>query len=255
MTNVLMLLPESDYDPTESAVPWERLRQAGHTVSFATPNGLVAPADTRLTDWGFGLLSPILMTRRPDLQLYRRMADDPAYTSPLTYEQAAATEFDALVIPGGHAQGMKTMLESEVAQTIVADFFEKNRPVAAVCHGVLLLARSRSAASGRSVLHGRRTTALTRTLELSAWMLTAAWLGRYYRTYPETVQDEVSAALASPKDFLSGPLGPHRDTADDPSGFVVRDGNYLSARWPGDCHRFANELVAMIEDDSAKRAL
>jgi len=27
---------------------------------------------------------------------------------------------------------------------------------------------------------------------------------------------------------------------------VVRDGNYLSARWPGDVHRFAREFSAMF---------
>ena len=29
-------------------------------------------------------------------------------------------------------------------------------------------------------------------------------------------------------------------------GFTVRDGNWLSARWPGDAHRFASEFVAML---------
>jgi hypothetical protein len=27
---------------------------------------------------------------------------------------------------------------------------------------------------------------------------------------------------------------------------TVRDGDYLSARWPGDAHRFASEFAAMI---------
>jgi hypothetical protein len=34
-----------------------------------------------------------------------------------------------------------------------------------------------------------------------------------------------------------------------PSNFqtaTVRDGYYLSARWPGDAHRFASEFAAMI---------
>jgi len=32
---------------------------------------------------------------------------------------------------------------------------------------------------------------------------------------------------------------------------VVRDGNYVSARWPGDVHRFAREFSAMLgEKDS-----
>lgn len=30
-------------------------------------------------------------------------------------------------------------------------------------------------------------------------------------------------------------------------GFVVRDGKYLSARWPGDAYRFANDFVEMVE--------
>jgi len=29
-------------------------------------------------------------------------------------------------------------------------------------------------------------------------------------------------------------------------GFTVRDGQYLSARWPGDAHRFAHELAGML---------
>ncbi|MCP5112812.1 MAG: hypothetical protein GY953_18450 [bacterium] len=103
--------------------------------------------------------------------------------------------------------------------------------------------------SGRSVLFGRRTTALTKSLELSGWGLTFPWLGDYYRTYPVTVQAEVTAALASPRDFESGPLLPRRDSAQHPErGFSVRDGAYLSARWPGDCHRFARDLVALFRE-------
>jgi hypothetical protein len=29
-------------------------------------------------------------------------------------------------------------------------------------------------------------------------------------------------------------------------GFTVRDGNYLSARWPGDCHRLAAEYADLV---------
>lgn len=67
MSTVLMLLPACDYDPTESAVPWETLDAAGRDVVLVTPAGEAAPADTRLTDRGFGVLSSVLMTRRDDL--------------------------------------------------------------------------------------------------------------------------------------------------------------------------------------------
>jgi protease I len=113
---------------------------------------------------------------------------------------------------------------------------------------VVLAARAQTE-SGRSVLYGRKTTALTRSQELTAWGLTVTWLGNYYRTYPETVQSEVTRALAQPSDFETGPFALRRDSpANTTEGFTVRDGNYLSARWPGDAHRFAAEYAAMLED-------
>jgi hypothetical protein len=62
--------------------------------------------------------------------------------------------------------------------------------------------------------------------------------------------DELVSLLRSPSDYDPGPGFPiplRRDSEADPSaGFIVRDGNYLSARWPGDAHRFANELASML---------
>src|SRR5688500_9212727 len=201
-----MLLPGSDYDPTESALPWSALRDAGHRVRFATPSGEVAHADPRLVDVGFGLLTPMLMTRRDAIERYREMSADEAFLAPQRYDDVDASSIDALIVPGGHAPGMRTMLESETAQKIVAQAFAAAKPVAAVCHGVLLLARSIDPKTGRSVLYGRKTTALPAWMELSAWAMTHLWLGRYYRTYPRTVQSEVTAALASPGDYVLGPM-------------------------------------------------
>jgi protease I len=53
--------------------------------------------------------------------------------------------------------------------------------------------------------------------------------------------------LTRPEDFITGPLPLRRDSAARFTlGFTVRDGHYLSARWPGDAHRFASEFAAMI---------
>jgi hypothetical protein len=99
------------------------------------------------------------------------------------------------------------------------------------------------------VLHGRKTTALTRQMELTAWQLTRLTHGDYYRTYAETVEDEVRAALATPDDFAPGPTSLTRDSlARLERGFAVRDGTYLSARWPGDAHRFAVAFEGMVDD-------
>lgn len=246
---VLFLLPQSDYDPTESAVPWQALINAGFKVAFATPNGQPAFADERLTNTGFSLLNPVLMTKKADLKTYQSMITDQAFNAPLSYAAVNPDDYEALLVPGGHAAGVRTMLDSDLAKNIVLQFFKANKPVAAVCHGVLLLARTIDPSTGRSVLFKRKTTALVAmTMELPAWAMTYLWLGNYYRTYAATVEAEVKAALEKPTDFKRGSLFPVRDSKRKPqAGFVVKDGNYLSARWPGDCHRFGQEFVSLLQ--------
>ncbi|MER8184926.1 type 1 glutamine amidotransferase domain-containing protein [Kitasatospora sp. NPDC094015] len=244
---ILFLLPEADYDPTEAALPWAALHDAGFEVRFATPEGRIAHADQRLTELGFSWLSPWLMTRRGPLATYRRMTRDPHFAAPLSYREVDPEAVTALFVPGGHAPRVRSLIDSGPAQQIAARAMARQIPVGAVCHGVLLLARAQDPATGRPVLHGRRTTALTSRMELTAWQLTRLWLGRYYRTYPTTVQTEVTAALADRSHFAPGPVLPLRDRPDRLGrGFTVQDGTYLSARWPGDCHRLADEYRALV---------
>jgi putative intracellular protease/amidase len=103
---------------------------------------------------------------------YAQMIADPHYGAPVRWDNINPAEFDGLLLPGGHrARGMREYLESEILQRHVASFFEQEKPIAAICHGVLLAARSVSPQTGRSVLHGYQTTALTWALENSAWSL------------------------------------------------------------------------------------
>jgi putative intracellular protease/amidase len=291
MATVLIPLPRTDYDPSEVAVPWRVLTQAGHTIVFATPDGQIASADPimlsgkGLDPWGlipglrnYPLFGLLLRANRDARNDHALLVQDKAFRAPMSWNDIGATPFDALLLPGGHcARGMRTYLESEALKKVVAACFAANKPVAAICHGVLLVARSKGA-DGRSVLYGRRTTGLTWALEKSAWSLTRItrfWDPHYYRTYREkagqtvgymSVQQEVSRMLADPSDFLDVPRdavhyrrktsGLVRDTdSDDSPAFVVRDGNYLSARWPGDVHRFAREFLAMLKtaDDGSPR--
>jgi hypothetical protein len=45
MARLLVLLPARDFDPSEAAVGWRILVNAGHVVNFATPDGRPAIAD------------------------------------------------------------------------------------------------------------------------------------------------------------------------------------------------------------------
>lgn len=253
MAAILMPLPLRGFDPTESGVPWRILRGRGHRVVFATPDGTPAEADPRMvTGEGLGILARLLKADDNGRRAYDEMALSAEFRHPILYDDIRETDYDALLLPGGHAKGMRPYLESERLHQAVAAFSAQGKVVGAICHGVLLAARSRGD-GGRSVLFGRKTTSLTKLMELSAWAATALYLGDYYRTYPTPVEDEVRAALARPEDFLPGPLALTRDAPDKlEAGFTVRDGTYLSARWPGDAHRFASELADMVERRNAE---
>lgn len=249
---VLIATSTLDFDPTEVAVPWQTLTAAGYQVHFATDSGKAGLADMRMLDGnGLGLLKPLLIAQQPARAAYGAMLQDAAFQVPMLYGDIRVDDFEALILPGGHAKGIKPFLESEVLHRVIAGFFAAGKPVAAVCHGVVAACRALDPETGRSVLHGRKTTALLHRQERLAYRLTRRKLGDYYLTYPVTVQDEVTATLASSDDFIEGPTPVLRDSMGHLGrGFTVRDANYLSARWPGDVYRFSSELLDMLKENA-----
>jgi putative intracellular protease/amidase len=163
---------------------------------------------------------------------YASLRASPSFGGPVPYSTLHVDQYDGLVLPGGHwARGMRQYLEDQQLQRFVGDFFDADKPVAAICHGVVLAARSVSKRTGHSVLS----------------------LG--YRS----VQAEVSRALASPADFCDVPKeagdyfrktsGLFRDSVEDERpAWVVRDRRYVSARWPGDVHAFAVAFAAVLAE-------
>ena len=284
MATVLMPLPACDFDPTEVAVSWQVLSAAGHDVVFATPSGQAGQADELMVTgqgldpwgasracaasrWSAASCAPM---HAPG-EAYAALLYDAAFGSPLHWGAARRSAYDALVLPGGHrARGMRAYLESPEVQQMAVDSFRAGKPVGAICHGVLVAARAVDPVTGRSVLHGRRTTALTWALERKAWGVaryTRFWDANYYRTYVEepgqrwgymSVQQEVTRALADPADFEDVATGAPdyrrktsgraRDTLTDARpAWVVRDGSYVSARWPGDAHTFARTFCDVLD--------
>ena len=189
------------------------------------------------------------MARQDAVDAYHQMENSEAFCKPFTYEQAKEQNFDALLLPGGHDKGVREYLESKTLQQLVVDFFTANKTVGAICHGVVLAARSIDPTTNKSVIHNYKTTALLKAQELAAYNLTRLWLGDYYLTYPEiTVEDEVTAALSNKANFLKGPQPLLRDHHTHlQRGFTVKDRNYISARWPGDAYGFATGFWGMVE--------
>jgi protease I len=101
MATLLMPLPDSDFDPTESGVPWLTMRDHGHHVVFATPSGRTARADPKMvTGEGLGILSPLLKADANGRSAYLYMEQSDAFQRPISYGEINTATKQNFV--GGH---------------------------------------------------------------------------------------------------------------------------------------------------------
>ena len=119
-TRVAMLVEEG-YDDRELTGPLEALREAGVTVVVVGP---VAGAE------------------------YRGKRGIAVVTSDMAAGAAKIKDFDAVIIPGGHAPDKMRMRHAMV--DLVRDAMEAGKPVAAICHGPQVLI-SANALKGRTL--------------------------------------------------------------------------------------------------------
>jgi len=234
--HVLIPLPDTDFDPTESATPWRVCMDRGWTATFATEHGKVAAADHRLL---MGFVRGPLGAGPMGLRDYKRMTAAPEYQTPIRYEQINVDDYDAILLTGGHAPGMKQFLESKVLQEKIIGFFKRNKGIGAICHGLLPLARAIDPETGKSVLYDYKATSLTKILEQIGYASTFWLLGRRFRTYDAYVEDETRAALKDPRQYSSGWLFvPH----------VVLDRNLVTSRyWLFDAMSYSVKFAEMVE--------
>ncbi len=136
MKRVLILTGDA-VETHELFYPFWRLKEAGVTVTVVAPSKKEA-LFTVVHDFEPGWET---VTEKPG---YRFLGVDAAF------KDVNPEEYDGLLLPGGRApEYMRICPELE---PIVRHFFEADKPVAAMCHGVLLIAKF-------GLANGRRMTA------------------------------------------------------------------------------------------------
>ena len=263
---LLIPLSEVGFDASEASVPWSYLRDAGVRVIFATRNGEPARVDPLINEpRNFPLLfRKSLATNADGMRAYRRMIASPEFKQPIRWSDIPEIEpaLDAIYIPGGHyageygtgsgtvrdgTTGIRQLIESEDLQKLAGRMHAEGKLVAAICHGVLLLGRAIDPRTGRSIVEGRSITALPRLSEEFAIAVTRKTLGRYYRTYDITVQDELTQRVGPKGRFAAGPATLVKDGPDSLEfGFVMEDGNLVTGRWQGDAHLMGHVLARRL---------
>lgn len=133
---ILMLL--GDYvEDYEAMVPFQALQMVGHTVHAVCP-------DKKAGD--------TVRTAIHDFEGDQTYSEKPGHRFALNFDFDAvrAEDYDALVVPGGRSPEYLRLNEQVIG--LVRAFSEANKPIAAVCHGVQLLAAA-------DVLKGRACSA------------------------------------------------------------------------------------------------
>ncbi len=138
MAGKKLLMLVGDYvEDYEVMVPFQALLAVGHTVHAVCP-------DKKAGD--------TVRTSVHDFEGAQTYSEKPGHNFALnaTFAEIEAAQYDALVVPGGRAPEY-LRLNPKVLQ-VVRHFAEARKPIAAICHGLQLLAAA-------GVLEGRRCTA------------------------------------------------------------------------------------------------
>ncbi len=117
-----LIITGDGFEDAEFTYPLYRLREAGFEIDVATPDG--GSFESK---------------------------HGQAFEADMQIEDAAAGNYDFLVIPGGRApESLRT--EAPEAKELITAFDDASKPIASVCHGAQLLISA-------DVLEGRNATA------------------------------------------------------------------------------------------------
>lgn len=225
--------------------PVKRLLDAGHDVTFATPNGLAPTLDMSSDDNVYfnndeaahlahkALLDKLQLTSRthsPVISLKRAA-------------QIGYQHFDALYIPGGHAPMQDLLTSREVGQALKA-FHSSNKPTALVCHGPIALLSTlpdaegftqQLATSGRAapqqgwIYEGYRMTVISNAEENQAKTLLN---GGVMKFWPQTALQQAGGKYSSNRVTFT----PH----------VVTDRELITGQNPASAMGVADELLKRL---------
>lgn len=134
--NILMIA--GDYgEILETMVPYQALEMVGHTVHAVCPDK--KKGDT-------------VRTAVHDFEGDQTYSEKRGHNFTLTYnfDDVDPTEYDALVLPGGRAP--EYLRRNDKVIEYVKHFFDADKPVAAICHGLQIL-------SAADVIKGKTLTA------------------------------------------------------------------------------------------------
>ncbi|QNH61140.1 type 1 glutamine amidotransferase domain-containing protein [Hymenobacter sediminicola] len=224
--NILMVLTSHDqlgdtgkktgFWLEEFAAPYYVFKDAGATLTLASPAGGQPPLDPKSDD--------------PDAQTdaTKRFKQDTdaqqALASTVKLGSVSAAEYDAVFYPGGHGP-LWDLAEDKKSIELIENFYAAGKPVAAVCHAPGVL-RHVKAANGEPLVKGKQVAGFTNTEE-EAVQLT--------NVVPFLVEDMLKQ---NGGDYSKGA---------DWASYVVKAGNLITGQNPASSEPAAEELLKLLK--------
>lgn len=196
----------------ELAAPYYVLKDAGITLTLASPQGGRPPVD------------PASDAEDSHTDATRRFESDPdaqaalAATQPLN--EVSADDYDGVFYPGGHGP-LWDLAEDADSIRLIETFIQQGKPVASVCHAPIVLVGAR-AATGEPLVKGRAVTGFTNGEEAAVGLTDVV---------PHRVEDALNAC------------GGIYSKADDFAPYVRVDGQLITGQNPPSSAPTADALL------------
>ena len=199
----------------EFAAPYYTFKDAGATITLASPLGGQPPLDPKSD-------TPDSQTK--DTQRFKAdSATQSALAHTLKLSEVAAGDFDAVFYPGGHGP-LWDLVEDKSSIDLIEFMLAAGKPVALVCHAPGVLRHVKSL-DGSPIVQGKAVTGFTNTEEQEAGLT---------EIVPFLVEDMLVQN------------GGHYAKVADWQPYVVKDGLLITGQNPASSAPAAKELLAQL---------
>ncbi|GAB3287034.1 type 1 glutamine amidotransferase domain-containing protein [Pseudidiomarina andamanensis] len=200
----------------EFAAPYYAFKDAGAEVVLASPKGGQPPIDPN--------------SEQADAQTnatVRLFEDEAAMTqlaNTLKLSDVTADEFDAIFYPGGHGP-LWDLSQDPLSIGLIQQFWEQEKPVAAVCHAPAVLVNAKTPA-GEPLVKGRKVSGFTNSEEAAVGLTDVV---------PFLLEDKLKE------------LGGLYEKVDDWKPYAVVDGNLITGQNPASSEAVAEQLLKKLK--------
>ena len=200
----------------EFAAPYYILKDAGATITLASPRGGQPPVDPKSAEPANQTEATNRFDKDADLQQLL------AHTVKLS--EVSAADFDAVFFPGGHGPMWDLTVDIHSINLIKA-FWNSNKPIAAVCHAPAVLLNVDDD-MGIPLIKGKKVTGFSDTEEDALQLINVV---------PFLLEEELKnkGALYSKKE--------------DWSSNVVKDGLLITGQNPASSVEVAKQLLVLLK--------